>query len=288
MASQRDFYAGRIAVLATMHGKELAIAAPFSKRLGLTLSVTRGLNTDHLGTFTGDVPRSGTIKETAVTKARLGMRATGLPVGVASEGSYGPHPQLPLIPAGLECMVLVDDARNIIISEHSIDKAPAYGSTQAAHIENIEVWLRRFGFPSHAVIVQPNVQDDSSPSFHKGLQSKSAVAAAIKRCSDLSHDGIALVTTDMRAHLNPTRMKTLAVLAEKLANRIAVTCPTCRTPGYGQVGAEKGLPCSWCDRPSELTAREILGCVACDYREERPRSDGIHRADPSDCASCNP
>ena len=288
MAAQRGIYAGRVAALATMHGKEVAIAEPFRKRLGLALRVARGLDTDRLGTFTGDVARSGTIEETAIAKARLGIRATGLPVGVASEGSYGPHPQLPLIPAGLECMVLVDDARGIVISEHTVDTAPAYGSTQAAHIENIEPWLRKFGFPSHAVIVQPNVQDESMPLFHKGLQSTSAVAAAINHCSELSLDGIALVTTDMRAHLNPTRMKTLAVLAEKLANRITATCPTCRAPGYGQVGAEKGLPCSWCDRPSELIAREIHGCVTCDYRESRPRSDGIDRADPGDCAFCNP
>jgi hypothetical protein len=192
------------------------------------------------------------------------------------------------VPAGIECVVLVDNARSITIREHSVDTAPAYGSSEAACIEDIDAWMPRFGFPSHRVVVQPNAQDDRRPIFHKGLQSKSEVAAAIIHCRDLSHDGKALVTTHMRAHHNPTRMKALAVLAEKLANRIAATCPTCRMPGFGKVGTEKGLPCSWCNRPSELIAREIHGCVACDHRERRLRSDGMDQADPGQCTFCNP
>lgn len=87
----------------------------------------------------------------------------------------------------------------------------------------------------------------------------------------------------MHAQLNPTRMKTLTQPAGKLANRIAATCQTSRTPAYGMVGVEKGLPCSRCNRPSDLVLREIYDCADCEHREERPRTDGIDRAGPGDC-----
>lgn len=281
-------YVDRVAALATKHGKERAIAPPVRERLGLELRIPGDLDTDRLGTFTGEVPRPGTIEETAIAKARLGMDATGLPIGIASEGSYGPDPRMPMVPAGLELIVLVDDTRNIVIREHLVDPAPAFRSTRVRSVADIASWLDEVGFPSHALIVQPSVQDDRDPLFHKALDSGALVGEAIEHCAKLSADGLALVTTDMRAHLNPTRMKTLSRLALQFAERIATACPACETPGFGKVGVEKGLPCEWCSEPSDLVAEEIFGCVACERRDTRPRADGLERADPANCAHCNP
>jgi hypothetical protein len=94
-------YAGERAVIATMHGKEAAVAPVLLARLGLVVTTAANLDTDALGTFTGEIPRAGTIREAAISKARLGMTATGLPIGIASEGSYGPHPNIPFIPGGV-------------------------------------------------------------------------------------------------------------------------------------------------------------------------------------------
>lgn len=33
---------------------------------------------------------------------------------------------------------------------------------------------------------------------------------------------------------------------------------------------------------------KILGCVKCDYQENRERSDGKRQADPTNCQYCNP
>ncbi|MEZ5786523.1 MAG: hypothetical protein R3D62_08665 [Xanthobacteraceae bacterium] len=60
-------------MLATMHGKEVAIAPALRERLGLIVEVAEGIDTDRLGTFTGEIPRAGTIEEAAIAKARLGM-----------------------------------------------------------------------------------------------------------------------------------------------------------------------------------------------------------------------
>ena len=127
-------YPGRRAVLATMHGKEAAIVPAFQERLELTVEIPSAIDTDALGTFTGEIPREGTIRKAAVAKARLGMAATGLSIGIASEGSYGPHPHVPFIPGGVEFMVLVDDGHGIVVSEYLIDDAPVYEHTVAAEI----------------------------------------------------------------------------------------------------------------------------------------------------------
>ena len=46
--------------------------------------------------------------------------------------------------------------------------------------------------------------------------------------------------------------------------------------------------CSWCDTPTDLVRAEVLGCAACNYRETRPRSDGLTIAPPERCPHCNP
>ena len=123
-------YAGYTAVLATMHGKEEAIREPFIDGLGLDIVTPNIIDTDVFGTFTGEIRRETGIKDTAIAKARLGMQLTGLPIGIASEGSFGPHPEIPMIPADIELMVLVDSQRDLILSQWLICE-----ETNFAHIE---------------------------------------------------------------------------------------------------------------------------------------------------------
>jgi ribosomal protein L37E len=92
----------------------------------------------------------------------------------------------------------------------------------------------------------------------------------------------------MRAHLNPTRMKSLTVLAERLSQRLAALCPGCNTPGFGRTGARNGLICEECGAPTGMVAAETFGCAACDYTEERARQDGLTHAEPVNCPECNP
>jgi hypothetical protein len=86
-----------------MHRKEEAVAPALLSTLGLLVVPARGLDTDQLGTFSGEVPREGSMLDVAMRKARLGMSATGLPLGIASEGTFGPHPAIPFFPAGSLC-----------------------------------------------------------------------------------------------------------------------------------------------------------------------------------------
>ena len=99
--------------------------------------------------------------------------------------------------------------------------------------------------------------------------------------------GTACVQTDMRAHLNPTRQRALAQLAELLAARLATGCPSCAAPGWGVIASEPGLRCESCARPTSLTAADRYGCASnsCRHQGLRPR-DGA--APPASCGHCNP
>jgi hypothetical protein len=100
-----------------MHGKEQAIAPVFLAILNVIVAPAEGVDTDALGTFSGETPRRGTMLETAIAKARLGIERARLPFGIASEGSFGPHPLFPIIPAGFELLALVDDERGTTVHE---------------------------------------------------------------------------------------------------------------------------------------------------------------------------
>src|SRR3982750_1427307 len=96
-----------------MHAKERAIAPAFRRVLGAEI-VVPSLDTDTLGTFSGEVPRPDALVETALLKAEMVFEAMpDIDCAVASEGSYGPIERLPLVPGGVELLAFVDRKRGI-------------------------------------------------------------------------------------------------------------------------------------------------------------------------------
>ncbi len=274
-------------MLATKHGKELQIARPLHTAIGLEISVPPTIDTDQLGTFTGEVPRLGSPAEVVLQKARLGMELTGLPLGLANEGSFGPHPALPLLVADTELLLFVDDERGIKVQEQLVSEHVVAAQTTTRSPANLEDFLVRAHFPSHGLIVRPNMQLPNGL-IVKGITDNETLAKAIAHCATHSSDGLALVESDLRAHMNPTRRKVLRHLAVRLARRLAHLCPHCGTPGWGLVGVVRDLPCEWCGTPTDLVSEEIIGCPSCTYQERLPRADGLRYASPGECAWCNP
>ncbi len=287
MAESRHPYAARTAVIATMHRKEEAVAPALMSTLGLIVTSAPGLDTDQLGTFSGEIPRNGTMLDVALRKARLGMSAAGVPLGLASEGSFGPHPAIPYIPAGMELLVFVNDEREIVVTESLITEQTNYDHLVISPGEASDAFLQKIGFPTHGLIVRPN-EGEVASALAKGIVDPDRLTRAIEAAAAASSDGRARMETDMRAHFNPTRMRSLAILAERLAQRLARQCPACGAPGFGRTGSRAGLLCETCGTPTELVVAEILGCPACDYTEERLRGDGLQRAPPQHCPLCNP
>ncbi len=280
-------YAGRRASLATKHGKEGQIARPLHAALNLHVCVPSTIDTDLLGTFTGEIPRHGSPAQVVLQKARMGMEITGLPLGLANEGSFGPHPAFPLITADTELLVFVDDERGIHIQESVVSERVVAAQTTARSITDIAPFLTRVSFPSHGLIVRPNALLQPDLIF-KGITDSVVLAEKLKFAAEKSPDGFALVETDLRAHMNPTRRRVIRQLAVRLARRLVHLCPACHTPGWGLVDHLYGLPCEWCGEATDLVREDILGCPACSYRQYQARADGLLYASPTHCNACNP
>jgi hypothetical protein len=278
-------YAGARICLTTRHGKERALALPFRRGLGALLAV-QACDTDQLGTFSGEVERPADALTTCRRKLMLGLEASGLRLGLASEASFGPHPSLPLLPAGQELLLFVDRERDLSVLERRVEWRTNYSQKRLGAEDDPAAWLQQVGFPSHAVIARP--ADRSRPPLFKGLASEPELRQALVACRRADPRGEVWLETDMRAHLNPTRLRSIRRLGVALARRLRTPCPACGAPGWGLLDTEPGLPCSWCGTATELTAREVWGCQQCGLRERRPRRDGLAAADPGRCPRCNP
>lgn len=270
-------YEGLTAALATQHGKEQAIAPAFAAMTGLAVTVPPGIDTDALGTFTGETPRPASMRDTLRMKARLGMKAAGLPIGIASEGSFGPHPFIPFLAGGVEMLVFIDDTRGIEVVEQAVSESTNFASLAITQGADVDGFLARIGFPAHAVVLR------SGKSITKGISSRGELDHLLKHCGEGAR-----METDMRAHLNPTRMAEIGKLAERLASRIATPCPACATPGFGTLRHEAGLRCEDCGAPTQLTRSIVTGCASCRHEEHFPRTDGRTAASPAHCPECNP
>ncbi len=280
-------YWRRTAVLATMHAKEQAIAPVFRNAFEMQLVVPAALDTDALGTFSGEIARQGTMGEVAIRKARLAMAMTGYPIGLASEGTFGNHPAVPFANAGMELMVVVDEIHGMTISESLVTTEIVFDKRIISPDEDLLDWLDFVQFPAHWLIVQPHSYS-GPPHIFKDIGSYRELHAAISGACQQSEDGKCIVSTDMRAHRNPTRMRSLEILAEKLAARLGNLCLHCGCPGFGRVRVEPGLRCEECGSPTKSVHLEIFGCSKCSHEQERARPDGKIREKAQYCDYCNP
>lgn len=285
MPGDRHPYARRRAVLSTLHGKAGLIAPPLVRLVGLQVDVCE-VNTDRLGTFSGDVPRIYPPLETAIHKARLGMAASGCELGLASEGSIGPDPAVPMLTADREIVVLVDDANDLVIFETHTGYDLVTATTTAHAVEDLGEFLARADFPRHRLIVHPN----SGPilPIRKGIADVDVLERSVAEAARASSDGFARIETDLRAHMCPSRQRSIAKAAESLALRVSTCCPSCGAPGWGRVDVLRGLPCRDCGTPTDDVRSEVLGCVACNNLRERAIVAPDATAEPGHCRWCNP
>lgn len=270
-----------VAVMPTMHDKGRLIAPAFKEILDMTIEEVH-IDTDVLGTFSGEVERTGSPFDTATKKARLGIEASGNPYAIASEGSIGPDPLIPFVNANIETMVFIDELLGIQVqATHKSNEILAF--TTDTTKGDLEKLLTKFDFPNHAVIVKPK----NGTGAIKGIKNLLDLEKAIEKSCTVSSDGQAIIESDLRAMSSPSRQKNISAAGLKLARRLAQTCPECTIPGWGLTDYLKGVPCSECGEIShEAVRQEVLGCVACEFTA---LGTVINLTlDPSRCMSCNP
>ncbi len=279
-------YKNQKAVMATKHEKEEMIAPAFMDLLGLRI-VKANIDTDQLGTFSGEVDRQDSPLVCARKKCELAIKEYKVPLAISSEGSFGPHPFIPFITCDYEILYFIDKLRGFEIHESLISENTNYKKEAFSDYQQLKRFCEETIFPSHALIVKPNYSIDKSMTI-KGIKTFDLLEESFKKCCKLSHDGKALVQTDMRANMNPTRMGVIRELADTLAHRLARTCPSCSNPGWGLVDTRKGLQCELCAHETDVVKSEIFGCPKCLFRQINPRRDGLVLAEARYCNLCNP
>jgi hypothetical protein len=277
---------GRTAVLATMHGKEQAIAPVLQDSLDIYTKVPTDFDSDQFGTFTRDIPRPGTQLESARKKALAALKMTGGDLGLASEGAFGPHPAMPWVACDRELVLLIDRQHGLELVGEALSASTNYRQTTISSVTEALTFAADVQFPCHGLVVMPRQTPDHRQDIYKGIVGEDQLIATVEQL--LQHYSEVWVETDMRAHMNPSRMAVIREATEDLVQKIQQTCPECGWPGFQVTRRLPGLPCAGCGSPTILTYSWVYGCQKCNHQQTVPFPEGATAADPGQCAYCNP
>lgn len=217
-------------LIATMHGKE-AVLAPALADLGFHVLLPDGYDTDALGTFSGDVRRPGTAVEAALEKARRACDVTGIPRAIASEGSYRPCQKSFPGARNAELLAFVDREAGVEFVECMTDVPTRLVQGRVRpDLDDpaVQALLGSMDWPATRAMVTPADPGLGVMPAHvyKGIDTAESLATALRSCAALSDDGCAHLETDLRAHMNPSRMASVALVGQRLCMRL-------QQEGYG-------------------------------------------------------
>ncbi len=271
--------------LATLHRKERVIAPTFRRILGARI-VVAPVDTDTLGTFSGEIPRTSSPRAVVITKARMGMEELGVSRGIATEGTFGPHPTVPFLTIHHELMAFIDLETGIEVVEQQSFSRSIFNSIEIDVASEARDFLSTVRFGRYGIIVQAELPGPTQAI--KGLRTMTELEDAIAKIKSKNPQTRVRLSTDMRAHMNPLRMWRIRGLAHSLAMRLCQRCPACGAPGWGKTGYEGGLPCEECGAKTEDTLHLKYSCSACRHEQRVPRPDGKKFASACHCSWCNP
>ncbi len=279
-----DFFKGRKAVIATKHKKEEVIASILENELGLICVTLQDLDTDKLGTFSGEVERKDDPITTLRNKCQMAIDASGIDLAIANEGSFEAHPSIFFASADDEFVMLMDKVNGIEIIERELSLETNFDGKEIKSESELIAFATKIGFPSHGIILK------KGKNIYTGIIKESrSFEDLIKNYQTIKNDdGSAYAETDMRAMYNPTRMKTIAKATEKLVYKIKSLCPNCSFPGFSVVDAVKGLPCEMCGSPTRSTLKHIYRCQKCNFTNEKEFPFNKRKEEAQFCDYCNP
>jgi hypothetical protein len=277
-------FKGRNLIIATKHKKEKVIAPVLEKELGVKCFVDPDLDTDELGTFTGEIERKDDPVTTARKKCYMAMELTNCDLAIASEGSFGPHPTIYFVPADDEFLIFIDKKNDLEIIARELSTETNFNGREINSEKELNEFCSNANFPSHGLILRKSKDDFND--IVKGITH----AAHLKKTfyNLINNYGTAYIETDMRAMYNPTRMNVIKKATIKLAAKINSYCPTCNTPGFGITDVKSGLPCELCNFPTRSALSYIYTCQKCTYTKEEKYPKGKYFESPSYCDICNP
>ncbi len=280
----RAVFQGRKLCIATQHGKEVAIAPALALAFDIQTFIPDNIDTDQLGTFSGEIERSLSPIEAVRKKCALAMDQTHCDLAIASEGSFGSHPTLFFVPADEEFLLLVDRKNEIEIVARHITTDTNFGGEDVSSESALLEFAAKAKFPEHALILKDSEQGWSF--LRKGIQSQEELITNYQKC--FQKHGQVFVETDMRAMLNPTRMKAISEATELLVQKMQSHCPDCEMPGFDVVENQSGLPCEQCSMPTKSILNAVYRCAHCNFAQIEKYPKGKMHENPMYCDFCNP
>jgi hypothetical protein len=279
--AHKNLFTNRNLCIASMHEKEKAIEPVLKSVFGISCCVPEHLNTDTLGTFTGEIERIHSPLTTAIKKCELALEISGNDLAISTEGSFGPHPTLYFLPIHAEIIVLLDKKNNLIIDEGIVSHKTNFSGKYIKNEKELDIFLQLIDFPSHAVILS---LEKAEPRYaRKGINDKNELIDYFQYLIKFNQS--VYIESDMRAMVNPTRMKVIEELAHKLSIKMQSYCPNCSMPGFGIVEFQSGLACENCFLPTKMTKTEISQCKCCQHVQKKQIETLAYAGN---CDFCNP
>lgn len=277
-------FLGRKLIIATKHNKEKVIGPLVEEHLGAQWIVDPNFDTDLLGTFSGEIERKDDPLTTLKKKCLLAMEKNKCDLGIASEGSFGPHPTMFFTHADDEWVVFIDKKQDLEIYSRELSTQTNFNAKEFVDFSEFDSFLQKCSFNEHAMIIKN--QKDNPTWMEKGITDYSQLKLLAEKC--LRKQGAFYLETDMRAMYNPSRMKVIESATQKLMAKISSKCPECQTPGFEVTDVIRGLPCEWCSASTDSVLAHIMNCPKCSYQQEIKFPNGKKTEDPMYCSRCNP
>ena len=256
----------------TKHQKGKLVAEPL-RQLGYHVEECQDFDTDTLGTFSGEKPRTLTPNEAALYKAKQATMLTESRYGLGSEGSFGGGPYPGFVNWNHELLCWYDSQTDQAF--YAFAEGPT--SLEPVTIENeSDVTALSLTFANQRWLLQ--VEDK----VLKGLDSSAILVAQDQYRLSFPFD----VMPDLRAMYCPERQLMIRNAASDLARRLTSTCPQCDAPNFVVKQVEKGLACSVCHTPTSQIKTEISVCDHCHFTCKDARIENT--GNPTYCPVCNP
>ena len=279
-----DIFKNRKLIIATKHKKEAVIAPLLEEKLGVNCFVDEHFDSDTFGTFSGEIERQNDALETVRAKCLAAMEINNCDLAVASEGSFGPHPNLYFAHADDEIVMLLDKKNQLEIVAREISLETNFDARLIKNKADLVDFIQRVQFPSHALIVKKDKTDHSF--LRKGIQQEKELMECVESC--FKNYGQAYIETDMRAMFNPTRMEVIKNLVNDLIIEMNRICPSCNFPGFSVSDVVRGLLCSHCHWPTKSVKELVFTCKKCHFSSIEINAEKKMNEDPMYCEICNP
>jgi hypothetical protein len=276
----KSLFEGRKLLIATRHRKEKVLIPPLKNALGILPLVPEDFDSDAFGTFSGEIERTADPLTTLRRKCMAAMELYGCDLAIASEGSFGPHPDYPFLPGNEEWLLFRDDRHQLEIIARELSLETNFSSQEISSESELLTFASKAGFPSHGLILR------AGKDIIKGIQGEELLRSSFRKLREAGEQVTA--ETDMRALYNPGRMLVIERAAVKLLDKLLCACPGCGMPGFGITRIDPGLPCAGCGSATALAERAEYHCKFCGHTEILLHPEGKSHADPASCFVCNP